>query len=383
VGRRVLTLTPSGRTVLRAAVLAFVLAAVAARLDRDGGAPVMGGALALAALVGLDAFTAGRALPRRPVDVRGPGDGVAGEPLACELTVPGWRRPVGVWLTWPASARPAAVTMTGAGPARASLVVPRAGVFAGVGLAVTSAGPLGLVAGSTVQRVPLRRPLTVAPARRRHPLNWPPPSVDSMPADARRARGDDLFRGVRDYVRGDARRLVHWPATAHRGSLMVREMEGTGTPTVRVAVSFPAPGPTADAALGRAAWAVADARSRGWAVRLVTRAPTGSAPETPPPIGQLLRPRRFGWVPDAAHRGRWRTVDLAPDAAGRPAQPAPPAEGPGRAEGDTSRPVDGLVPHERETRRRLAGARPGPLDGAMPRDGVPTRWITPEGDWWR
>jgi hypothetical protein len=258
-------------------------------------------------------------------------------------------------------------------------------VFAGVGLAVTSAGPLGLVVGSTVHRVSLPRPLTLAPARRRHPLDWPPPAVDALPADARRARGDDLFKGVRDYVRGDARRLVHWPATAHRGSLMVRETEGTGTPTVRVVVSFAVPGPLADAALGRAAWAMADARARGWAVRLVTRAPVGPDAEAPPPVEHLLRPRRFGWVPDAAHRGRWRTLGTpAHNAPGwdRASGPAEPRQGmDGTAPG--SRPVERPVHRERDARRHLAAARPGPVDGAVPRDGVPTRWITPEGDWWQ
>lgn len=32
-------------------------------------------------------------------------------------------------------------------------------------------------------------------------------------------------RGVRPYTAGDPRRAVHWPATAHAGTLMVRESE--------------------------------------------------------------------------------------------------------------------------------------------------------------
>jgi hypothetical protein len=383
VGRRVLSATPAGRALAGAVVLAVLVAAVGARFDGNGVTLVMGGALALAALVGLDAAAAWRALPRRPLAVRFPTEGVAREPVTGEISVPGWRRPVGVWLTWPDGGPPTAVTMTGGGPAVGALTIPRSGVYAGVGLAVTSTGPLGLVTGSTVHRVPLAVPLTVAPARRRHPIDWPPPAVDALPADTRRVRGDDLFKGVRDYVRGDARRLVHWPATAHRGSLMVRETEGTGTPTVRVAVSFATSGPLADAALARAAWAVADARARGWEVRLVTRAPVGPAADGPPPVGQLLRPRRSGWISDARYGSRWRHLGdphdatVGPDGAGsRPA-------GGTDTDGARSRPVERPVPTEREARRRLAAARPGPLDGALRRDGVPTRWITPEGDRWQ
>jgi hypothetical protein len=168
---------------------------------------------------------------------------------------------------------------------------------------------------------------------------------------------------------------------------MVRETDGTGTPTVRVVVTFSAPGPAASAALGRAAWAVADARSRGWDVRLVTRAPVGPDAQAPPPVAHLPRPRRYGWTADAAYRGRWRTL-------GTPVQPGPAAGGPfppaatdrsvaADAAGPRSRPVERPVRSDGDARRRLAAARPGPIDTGVPRDGVPTRWITPEGDWWR
>ena len=56
-------------------------------------------------------------------------------------------------------------------------------------------------------------------------------------------------RGVRPYRPGDHRRWVHWPATAHSGELMVREMEGPTAEPVTLEVHLPA-----DARGGRGAW---------------------------------------------------------------------------------------------------------------------------------
>jgi uncharacterized protein (DUF58 family) len=52
-------------------------------------------------------------------------------------------------------------------------------------------------------------------------------------------------RGVRPYRPGDSRRFVHWPATAHAGRLMVREMDAPTWAPVTVTVILP---PDADAA---------------------------------------------------------------------------------------------------------------------------------------
>jgi len=39
------------------------------------------------------------------------------------------------------------------------------------------------------------------------------------------AGGSDTFFGVREYRRGDSRRHIHWPASARRGELVVKELE--------------------------------------------------------------------------------------------------------------------------------------------------------------
>jgi uncharacterized protein (DUF58 family) len=46
-------------------------------------------------------------------------------------------------------------------------------------------------------------------------------------------------RGIRPYRSGDSRRGVHWPATAHTGRLMVREMEACTAEPVTVTVTLP------------------------------------------------------------------------------------------------------------------------------------------------
>jgi hypothetical protein len=45
-------------------------------------------------------------------------------------------------------------------------------------------------------------------------------------------------RGVRDYQHGDSRRRVHWRATAHTGSLMVRETEELPDNPVKIAAEL-------------------------------------------------------------------------------------------------------------------------------------------------
>jgi len=57
---------------------------------------------------------------------------------------------------------------------------------------------------------------------------------------ARRWLFSDPLRavGARDYAPGDPMRFVDWRATARRGSLMVRELEPSTTPTVQIVLNF-------------------------------------------------------------------------------------------------------------------------------------------------
>lgn len=80
-------------------------------------------------------------------------------------------------------------------------------------------------------------------------LVWP--VVDSLDARApqRVGDGDDSLArlnvmhagvpgaGIREYARGDDIRLVHWAATAHRGELMVRQLDPPASPSVVLALA--------------------------------------------------------------------------------------------------------------------------------------------------
>ena len=111
----------------------------------------------------------------------------------------------------------------------------------------------------------------------------------------------DLFQGVRDYVRGDPRRSIHWKATAHRGQLMVAERDGTGVVALRIIVQLPASGAAADATAARSAFVADEALRLGWVVRLVTMAPTHFVLDEPPrltsPFGSPPPPPRPVQVP--------------------------------------------------------------------------------------
>ena len=109
-------------------------------------------------------------------------------------------------------------------PRRRARLVTRCSLGGVLGRAVRPA----LVAASRVV-VPLARPLWVAP------VAGPPGSRPSSPAAtgapakgcAGRASADGPVSPAASAPTspGDPRRLVHWPATAHHGSLMVREVE--------------------------------------------------------------------------------------------------------------------------------------------------------------
>ena len=106
----------------------------------------------------------------------------------------------------------------------------RRGVLTAVRMEVGSSAPFGLVWWARQTMVELPRPLHVAPR-----LGQPRPlavAAQDPPGDAWRRMAADTGepRGIRPYQAGDTRRSVHWPATSHVGSVMVREK---GTPDRR------------------------------------------------------------------------------------------------------------------------------------------------------
>ena len=80
-----------------------------------------------------------------------------------------------------------------------------------------------------------------APARPARSCNRSGRDVDAPAAEAVSGTGADLVRTVRPYVPGDAARLVHWPSSARRGALVVREHDPPANEGVALVVDLTEP----------------------------------------------------------------------------------------------------------------------------------------------
>jgi len=208
---------------------------------------------------------------------------------------------------------------------------------------LVSRGSFGLIEQRRRYRCWLDPPVAVAPPPIAHLLSWPPRHAAVTGQANATIRGEDLFRSIREYRRGDPMRSVHWPSTARHGGLMVQERDGQGTFHLRLVVHTPVPGPAAEICLGRALWLGLDVLRRGWTVELVTVEPAWG----PPPPQRLVRPT--GALPRMAGGvGAMVVVAAAVDELG--------------------------------LRERLARAGFGPIP--PPASGPLTRVISPLGDLW-
>ncbi|MHB8430527.1 MAG: DUF58 domain-containing protein [Acidimicrobiales bacterium] len=152
-----------------------------------------------------------------------PADGQAGRPIELLLEASGAlrmtpRHPAGpaVHAGGPVRGpRPVAVTFTPG----------RRGVLENVIVEAASSAPFGLLWWARDLEVALQRPLHVAP--RSGVADPTGTSSDTVAgnASASTSSGGGDPHGVRPYRPGDTRRTVHWPATSHTGTLMVREKE--------------------------------------------------------------------------------------------------------------------------------------------------------------
>ena len=94
-------------------------------------------------------------------------------------------------------------------------------------------GPTELSSGdifgifSTHQLVPANQTLVVLPMTFQIPTFPPPPGILPGGKTIRQKTTDVTphAAGVREYVPGDPMKRIHWPSTAHRGRLMVKEFE--------------------------------------------------------------------------------------------------------------------------------------------------------------
>jgi uncharacterized protein (DUF58 family) len=149
------------------------------------------------------------------------------------------------------------------------------GVYDEISVEIATAAPFGLqwwvrrtslALPSTLHVAPrLGRPMTVEIHDRDRAGDSAPRAPDST--------GDP--RGVRPYRSGDNRRYVHWPATAHTGELMVRELERPMAEPVTLTVSLPPDADEAERISERALGTIVLLLDRGLPVLLASTESSG------------------------------------------------------------------------------------------------------------
>jgi uncharacterized protein (DUF58 family) len=144
------------------------------------------------------------------------------------------------------------------------------GVLSEIVVDVATAAPFGLLWWTRRIRLELPSELHIGP--RLGPAESLPRQDDDRTGDSAHRSPRDIGepRGVRPYRPGDSRRWVHWPATAHSGDLMVREMEGPTAEPVVVVVTLPLDADAAEAVAERALGTLVALFDRGTSVYLTT-----------------------------------------------------------------------------------------------------------------
>jgi len=214
-----------------------------------------------------------------------PGDAVAGSPVVVEV-----RASTRLRITPLEPAGTAAFVGRRHGePDEITLVPVRRGVHQTLTAELASAAPFGMLWWRRRVRLPMPGELVVAPrlgeARPVDPVTESGAGQlpTAVPADV----GEP--RGVRDYQPGDHRRFVHWPATAHRGDIAVKEMETPAAEPAVVRAELPAEPDAAEREAERALGSVVAFLAAGRSVTLVTLEAAGA---------------RLGPVPDRRTAGR-------------------------------------------------------------------------------
>ena len=172
---------------------------------------------------------------------------------------------------------PGAALVTATPPASGRLpgLADRREVVTQMEVEVAGSGLCGLATCARRQTVALPAPMHVGP--RPYAPAHPFPELFGAWGEGRPrpAAMGDVVRGVRDYVPGDPLRRVHWPNSARRGDLVVKEVEETAAPRLVVALDLGGGGVAGEAAAGRAAWYAYEALRRGYEVVLATAEPAG------------------------------------------------------------------------------------------------------------
>ncbi len=240
------------------------------------------------------------AVSRLAVTLVAPTDATVGDALELRIVVSGRAArldlraldPAGTWWRTAAPAE-------GRLPHTAS----RRGVFRTVRIQLRTSAPLGVFVRTRSIRVRLPAPILVAPRPGVAPAVLRPIPDERVSGGSPLVvrGGGDTVRAVRPYAPGDPARLVHWPTSARRGEIVVREHEPPAALGIALVVDLR--GPTPEAAASRAAgigaatlaaggvvWCgtfednepvgglVGDARALG---RRLARATAGPPPEPP------------------------------------------------------------------------------------------------------
>ena len=181
------------------------------------------------------------------------------------------------------------VAAVGTGHGHVRVTPPRRGVVTAVTAEVEGAGPLGLV--PWLRRVPiaLGAAMEVAPAPSEVTLDdLPGPGNGDGDASAPRGAGHDIVRGVRPYIPGDPIRVVHWPATARWGDVMVKELDVPLASAIVIVVDLRGDPDRSEAAASMAAGVAGAALRAGYRVSLLTAEKDG------PRAGSVASPLQAG-----------------------------------------------------------------------------------------
>ncbi len=193
-------------------------------------------------------------LARLEVDAVAPADATVGDALEWRVSIRGRAARVDVRALDPPGNWSRTAVPTNGTVAHTAV---RRGVFGVVRLQLRSSAPLGVFVRTRTIRVRLPVPITVAPRPAAAGPVLEPLSIEhAAPVAPLGARsGGDTVRSVRPYVPGDPARLVHWPTSARRGTLVVREHEPPPAAGCAVVVDLRGPDPEAVAsrAMGIAA----------------------------------------------------------------------------------------------------------------------------------
>jgi uncharacterized protein (DUF58 family) len=210
---------------------------------------------------------------------RAPMDGTAGLPLEVEMTASTRLR---IRPVHPSGAEAFVGPARGrrSGASVITLLPARRGLHDTLVVDVATAAPFGLQWWTRRIRVPLPSSLHIAP-RRGQPISLPRwTDADAGEHHPRVPAQAGESRGTRQYRSGDNRRRMHWPATAHAGELMVRELEGPSAEPVTVTVVLPPDPEQAERVAEQALGTVLRLLDRGGQVLLATSETSGQVTAT-------------------------------------------------------------------------------------------------------